>query len=118
MGSLPYTFRSADGIDWPKVAHHCRYRVKNLAQLSRMSAHELRRYCVRQFGCTPKQWLMRWRLRQCELLIASRRTASEISRLLFYTDAAHFCRDFKKHRGLRAREWRERRRLPQATALR
>ncbi len=60
-----------------------------------------------EFGCSPKQWLMRERAIYAGHLAEHADPTEEIAAQLGYTDASHFTRDFRRYYGMTTYQWRE-----------
>ena len=94
--------------DWPRVAWLGRYRVRGVAEYCGVSVPELRSYCQHRLKTPPKPWLRELRLAQAREWLAMGRSTAAVARALFFTDAAHFCHEFKRVQGLPPKLWRQR----------
>ena len=66
---------------------------------------QLRSYCRHQVGWKIKPWLRALRLAEAERALADGQSTAEVAAALGYTDAAHFCGDFKRARRMSPRRW-------------
>src|SRR2546422_4444750 len=86
--------------DWPSLAQSARYRSDELARLCSVALRQLERYFAKHYGNSPRLWLNQLRLQAaCELLRRGYYVKS-VAYELGFTDAPHFCREFKLRYGL------------------
>lgn len=86
-----------------------RYRPADLAKLCGLSSDYFSRLFRSAFGVSPKQWLLKQRLRSAaSLLRETDQRISEIAEHLGYDDFYLFSRQFKQEYGNSPRQWRER----------
>jgi AraC-like DNA-binding protein len=101
------------------AAHEARTIIKNhyraidhlpeVAQRLGVGYDALRREFKRVHGVTMKQWLARVRIDQaCALLRNSSLAQVVIAELSGFTDAQHFCADFRRRTGMTPGEYRQR----------
>ena len=100
----------ANFTDWPDLACRVRYRVARVAAEREVSVPELRSFCRQVFHLEPKAWLAGLRDEAARRLLEAGVGSEEVAERLGYTDASHFCRDFKGRHGLCPHVWRARRR--------
>jgi len=82
--------------------------VENLAATLNMSMSSLLRHFRRQNGCSPKEYLLKLRIRcACEMLLGGDLSISEIAMKSGFEDSNYFSRQFRKSTGLSPREFRE-----------
>ena len=94
--------------DFPaKIAWRVRYSVEELAKLCELKRPAMRYRWLVEFGCSPKQWLMRERAIYAGHLAEHADPTEEIAAQLGYTDASHFTRDFRRFYGMTTYQWRE-----------
>lgn len=100
---VPPTLASV--TNWPRLAFAGHYRVAAVAKSRDVTVPQFRSYCRHIFGASPKDYLAGLRDEQaCHLLMAGH-MARAITRLLDFTDASHFCRDFRQRHRMRPRRW-------------
>jgi len=90
---------------WPELALACRYSVSQIARHCGVTVPQLRSYCRHQVGWKIKPWLRALRLAEAERALADGQSTAEVAAALGYTDAAHFCGDFKRARRMSPRRW-------------
>jgi AraC-like DNA-binding protein len=90
-----------------KVAWEAHYSLPELAKLCGLNPRTLRARWLAEFGCTPKQWLMRERILYAGHLAEFGDRTEDIAAQLDYTDASHFTRDFRCFYGMTTHRWRE-----------
>ncbi|MDB9741351.1 AraC family transcriptional regulator [Akkermansiaceae bacterium] len=83
------------------------WTLKEMANITNMSAEHLRRLCQKQFGRSPKEQLCFLRMRQARYLLSvSKMKVETIAHQIGYQDAFHFSNTFKKITGYRPSEVR------------
>lgn len=82
--------------------------ASDLAQVCELSPSHFRRVFRAEFGCTPRQWISRERLRSAaEQLHASSASVQSIAEACGYASTASFCRLFTKAYGESPHAWRQ-----------
>lgn len=82
--------------------------IEKLASALNMSMSSLLRHFRRQNGCSPKEYLLKLRIRcACDMLQDGDLCVSEIATRSGFDDSNYFSRQFKKVTGLSPREFRE-----------
>ena len=99
MDALLETIRKAPPEHW--------WRVTELAELLGVSTDTLRRVFLRLTGLLPKAYIEQLKLRQAaEMLLAGKRSVSEVAMHFGYRDCYHFSRRFKFVFGLSPANYR------------
>lgn len=79
----------------------------DLAEMTKVSASQLRRMFTRHLGTSPHQWLLRERLAHAQTLIAdSTMPPLDIAEICGFCDVYHFSREFKRSIGTPPATWR------------
>jgi AraC-like DNA-binding protein len=86
------------------IAGTGRHTVGELAQHLGMSARQLHRLCVKQFGLSPEKWLHSERLHAAKQLLLSAASIKETALSLGFRPS-QFSRDFRLHFGCSPSEW-------------
>ena len=82
--------------------------IESLAASLNMSMSSLLRHFRRQNGCSPKEYLLKLRIRcACEMLLGGDFSISEIATRSGFEDSNYFSRQFRKSTGLSPREFRD-----------
>jgi len=92
-----FSFRIQTSPDLPQNAH---YRAAEAAKLLNCSERQLRRCCVRVFGCSAQEWLDEQRLKVAANLLKEQRCVKTVALDLGFKQASHFSRRFKLYYGL------------------
>src|SRR2546430_2320193 len=82
--------------DWSRLAEETDFLPTKMASARGITARHLRRIFHQEFDTPPSRWL---RQVQCQCAVQLLRRGlpnKEVARRLKFTDAAHFCREFKK----------------------
>jgi len=82
--------------EWEELAEKADFNLAKMAARSGLSIRHLQRIFLRDFHCTPKQWLRELRCRRARRLILKGYSSKAAAAELKYATAAHFCREFKK----------------------
>ena len=83
--------------DWNKLATHARFSVTRLAKDCGVSERQLRRYFLKQFGKTPREWLSAERLSNVRPLLATGKSVKEIAAQAGFNHQSNFARSFKHY---------------------
>ena len=89
------------------IAWQVHFHLETLRALCGLTDHTLRYRWLHEFGCPPKEWLMRLRAIEAGNLAEQGRKTEHIAALLGYTDASHCARDFRRFYGMTTYQWRE-----------
>lgn len=82
-------------------------RLKDVAAAANISENTALRYFRQQIGCSPMDYLIRYRISQaCRLLRETSQKIVQISAAVGYENTSYFCRLFKKEVGLSPKEYR------------
>lgn len=83
------------------------WNSQDLADLTRISASQLRRLFAKHLRTSPHQWLLRERLTHAQALIVdSAMPLSEVAEICGFCDVYHFNREFKRSVGTPPAAWR------------
>lgn len=89
------------------IAESRPFSVATVAAKSDSSRDRFARLFKEQTGWSPLDYFQMRRVHHaCNLLLNSGHSITEVAHQLGYADAAHFCRLFKRHRGMSPREYR------------
>lgn len=77
------------------------WTLSEMADIANLSTEHLRRLCLKQFGKSPKQYLVYLRMRKARYLLGSSDAKiTMIAAKLGYVDSQTFTKAFKKHHGI------------------
>ncbi|HEY1170218.1 MAG TPA: helix-turn-helix transcriptional regulator [Verrucomicrobiae bacterium] len=82
---------------WLRLAKEARFNASRLAKLCGITLRQLERQAQQTLGCTPQTWLDEQRMVAAQLLLRETDTVKEVAFRLGYTQASHFCRQFKQY---------------------
>jgi AraC-like DNA-binding protein len=82
---------------WLKLAREAKFSAANMAALSGITLRQLERHAQKVLGCTPQIWLDEQRMVAAQVLLLDTDTVKEVALELGYTQASHFCRQFKAY---------------------
>jgi AraC-like DNA-binding protein len=85
--------------NWPERAKQANYCATTLAKHCRISLRTLERYWRKEFGQSPKSWLVNHRLEKADGMIKSGLSVKETAGNLGYEHFNNFSRDYKEHTG-------------------
>lgn len=81
--------------------------LRDITQSLQISERHLRRLFLEQIGVSPSRYIRLSRfINAIQTIPTSSSSLTEIAHSLYYSDQAHFCRDFKEIAGLTPREYR------------
>lgn len=83
--------------DWSKLAVRAQFRVTELAKDCGVSERQLRRYFLKQFGKSPRQWIAAERLGKVRPLLATGKSVKEIAAQAGFNHQSNFARSFKHY---------------------
>lgn len=83
--------------DWNKQAARARFRVTELAKDCGVSDRQLRRYFLKQFGKSPREWMAVTRLGKVRPLLATGKSVKEIAAQAGFNHQSNFARSFKHY---------------------
>jgi transcriptional regulator GlxA family with amidase domain len=81
--------------DWNKLAARAHFRVTVLAKDCGVSERQLRRYFLKQFGKSPREWLGVERLGKVRPLLATGKSVKEIAAQAGFSHQSNFARSYK-----------------------
>lgn len=82
---------------WMRLAKESRFNAIRMAKLCRITPRQLERHAQTTLGCTPQQWLDEQRMVAAQWLLREADTIKDVAFELGYSQASHFCRQFKQH---------------------
>ncbi len=82
--------------DWKKVAREADFQPARMAALCRISLRQLERDFEKEFHKTPTEWVRELRCRLALKLVYQNFMNKAIVVELKFSDAAHFCHEFKR----------------------
>jgi AraC-like DNA-binding protein len=85
--------------EWLALALRAHFRVSELAVLLNVSSRTLERKFKIEFGTSPRDWLEEHRQQKVRELLRKKVPTKEIAFEAGYSQAAAFCRAFKKLHG-------------------
>ena len=85
--------------DWESLARKADFNAGKLAKLCQVSPRQLERFFAKKVHQTPGQWLRRLQCWMATELVARGYTTKEVAVELKFSNASHFCREFKKNFG-------------------
>jgi AraC-like DNA-binding protein len=74
-------------------------QLEDIAQAAAISKFYLQRLFKQAFGCSPSAYLERVRMQKAQEMLHQQHAVKDTAYALGYSDAAYFCRRFKKHFG-------------------
>ncbi|HLX72310.1 MAG TPA: helix-turn-helix transcriptional regulator [Verrucomicrobiae bacterium] len=83
--------------DWNKVAADAHFSVSKLAKECGVSERQLRRYFLKQFGKSPREWMAAQRMRKVRPLLATGKSVKEIAAQAGFNHQSNFARSFKHY---------------------
>jgi len=86
--------------DWAPLAEAARYRSNELARHCSVSLRQLERYFANRLGISPRDWLDQHRMLEAAERLQKGDYVKTVAGDLYFKDAPHFCRWFKRHFGL------------------
>ncbi|MFO1511497.1 MAG: AraC family transcriptional regulator [Verrucomicrobiota bacterium] len=86
--------------DWESRAEAAGYSLSALARNCGASTRQLERFFLESRQKSPRQWLNEMRQQKALQLIGAGFSAKEVAARLFYKQASHFSREFKKFHGV------------------
>jgi AraC-like DNA-binding protein len=96
------------GVAYLKLHYNENPSVKKLAQMCAISEEYFRRLFKKEFEMNPCEYRNRLRLsKACDYLTYGEMSVEEISRLLGYSTASHFSKEFKSAYGVSPLKYRE-----------
>ena len=113
MTSVPHSGQEAladyarQGAQYLRQNYSRAIGVEDLARHTGISRSYLYRAFQAEFGCSPSQYLTRYRLqRACQLLRHSQLTVSAVAASVGYEDPFYFSRVFRREKGVSPSEYR------------
>ncbi len=91
---------------WAQANLHRSLGVDDLARRAGLSRWHFTRCFTAAYGRPPAAWLSEARIQLAAGLLARGRTASDAARRAGFTDASYFSKVFRRHTGMRPRDWR------------
>jgi len=100
IGSVGQAFERLIRIrNWPCRAVKAQFRASLLADVCGVSPRTLERFFVHHCQTTPQKWLDQLRDLWALKLATRGARGKEIAHALYYKQASHFCRHFKRTHG-------------------
>ena len=97
-----------NGVTYLKLHYNENPSVKKLAQMCAISEEYFRRLFKKELGVNPCEYRNKLRLsKACDYLTYGEMSVEEISRLLGYSTASHFSKEFKSAYGVSPLKYRE-----------
>jgi AraC family transcriptional regulator len=84
---------------WLRLAREAKFNAADMAALCGITLRQLERHAQQVFGCPPQQWLDEQRMIAADVLLRETDTIKEVAIQLGYSQASHFCRQFKQYFG-------------------
>ena len=83
--------------NWEERAHTAGYSASNLARELGVTVRLLQRFFQRRFRVSPREWLLRRRMRAAVRLLKSGNPVKAVAVELGYKQASHFSRRSEEH---------------------
>ena len=90
---------------WTLASRLSRYRIKELADHSRMHIRQIERRCQEELGRAPQEWLNEQRMIAARFLLLETESIKRTAMELHHKYVSHFCKQFKKFYGLTPTEY-------------
>lgn len=81
---------------WTLAARKAAYSARILADNSRTNIRQIERYCRKELGRSPQEWLNEQRIIAARKLLAETGSVKRAALELGFKQVSHFCRHFKK----------------------
>jgi transcriptional regulator GlxA family with amidase domain len=94
-------------IEYLQKNPSCKILLKDLSGIALLSPCHLQRIFKKAVGLTPKEYLLRLRVKMTMQLLKQGLTLSEIVSLTGFTDKSHLTRTFKQITGLTPKSYAE-----------
>lgn len=83
--------------DWDTRSARAHFRVTKLAKDCGVSDRQLRRYFLKRFGKSPREWMALGRLEGARSLLATGKSIKEVAAQSGFNHQSNFSRSFKHH---------------------
>lgn len=91
-------------VDWRSIAQKGAFGPARMALLCQVSLRQMERFFALEFGCTPHEWVINYRLTLAKELLAEGASNKEVVAQLHFASPTHLCHEFKKFHGVSPRE--------------
>ena len=86
--------------NWDILAPVSNYNAKTLASICNMSVRQLQRQFRSEQRCPPQEWLDERRILVAQVLLCSGESVKKVAFDLGFKQSSHFCRKFKRAKGV------------------
>jgi transcriptional regulator GlxA family with amidase domain len=85
------------GQFWSLAARMAQFNVQKLAEHSSTTRRQIERYCLKELGRSPQEWLMEQRIIAARSLLLETGSVKRAALEVGFKQVSHFCRQFKQH---------------------
>jgi AraC-like DNA-binding protein len=90
---------------WSIAARQAGYNLRKLSRNTGIHIRQLERFCRRELGRAPEEWLSEQRIIAARSLLLETDSIKKVAMELGFKQLSHFCRQFKKVYGMTPSEF-------------